>query len=634
MLSAFRKFAGTWPARIFFLVLVGSFASWGIADVIRNLGGASGAVASVAGHDITPQQFMSEYQADVRRYSERLPDPSLLTQDLRVRLARQTLEKLVTQAALADEVRAMGVAAPDSQVRAEVYGMKQFQGVDGKFSEDVFKRAMAENNLTEARFLDLVRQDMAQNQLLQSVATSAGASDLMTRMVFDYLKERRRADLVAFGFAGQLLPPAPDEAVLKRYYTNNPTRYTSPEYRHVRIVILSPDTIGRGLTIPDADLQAWFKLHKADYVSEEKRSLQVITTGSADVAARLAAQWRAGADWDAMQAAAKGAGATTVPLDNATVKEVPSPELAKAAFAAQEGQVVGPVTEPLGSYVLKVTSITPAKNPSFESLRDEIHAKVAAEKAADLVEARAQKLQDLFAGGAKIDEVPADLGAAGAAGTLDAQGNTPEGTPAPIPAQGDARQLIIDAAFKTNPGDPIQPTEGPDHFWYAVAVDSITKPARKPFEKALPDVTNDWRRDQVRHAQEEKAAHLLSIVKGGVKLTSAVWGTGEQVVHTEPLVRGKPQFGLPAELVQTLFSMQPGEATMTQTDKGFLVVQLTDVLKPDPASDSAGFAEARQGLNSALHDDYLQIYAAALRDAAKPVVRPQIVQNLIAQPGE
>ena len=30
MLSSFRKFAGTWPARILFLVLVAAFASWAL----------------------------------------------------------------------------------------------------------------------------------------------------------------------------------------------------------------------------------------------------------------------------------------------------------------------------------------------------------------------------------------------------------------------------------------------------------------------------------------------------------------------------------------------------------------------------------------------------------------------------
>ena len=634
MLSAFRKFAGTWPARVFFLVLVASFATWGIADVVRNLGAGNGAVATVQGREITPQQFMAEYQASLRHLAERLPDPNQVPPQMRTQVARQTIQKLITQEALASQVARMGVVVPDEAVRASVYAMPDFQGPDGKFSEPALQAALASNNMNRAHFLDLVRADIAQNQLLQSVAASAAPPLLLTGLVFRYLNEKRRADVVTLPFAGHALPPAPPEAVLRRYYDNNPARYTAPEYRHIKAVILSPDSIGRSLTVSDADLRAYFDAHKSDYVAPEKRSLQVITTGTAAVAASLAAQWRTGASWDAIQAAAKVAKASAVSLDDATVAEVPSPELAKAAFAATAGAVLGPITEPLGSYVLRVTAITPAKNPSFESLKDTIRGKVAGEKALDVIDARAQKLQDLFAGGAKIDEVPADLGATGAEGTLDAQGRTQEGEPAPIPAAGEARQQIIDAAFKMNKGDPIQPTEGPGHIWYAVSVDSITPPARQPFEAVRARVLSDWQADQMRHVQETEAARILGLVKGGQTVANAAWGSGLQVTRSPVLQRDRPAGDISAELAHTLFTLKLGEATMVETNAGFLVAQLAEIIPADPKADALAMSQAQDGLKSALHDDYLQLYATAVRDESQPVIHGPAIQALLAQPGE
>jgi len=631
MLGSFRKFANTWPARVFFLVLVASFASWGIADVVRNIGGGSGAVATVQGHDITPTEFMQEYDGTLRRYAQQLPDPSQIPASLRQRIASQTLEKLVTQQALADQAARLGVVVPDSQLRDAVFAMPDFQGPDGKFSRATLLQVLSSNHLTEAHFLDLVRRDIAQNQVLQSVGAASGSSSLLTDLVYRYLNEKRRADLVTLPLQGQALPPAPADTVLQRYYDNNLGRYTAPEYRHIKAVILSPDSIGRSLTVSDADMQAWFSAHKSDYVAPEKRAMQVITANSEASAASLATIWKAGAGWDAMQAAAKAAGATAVDLPLSTPDQVPSPELAKAAFAAPINAVIGPIKAVFGSQILRVTTITPAKNPSFESLRDSIRGKVAAEKALDLIDARAQKLQDLFAGGAKIDEVPADLGATGAAGTLDAQGNTPEGTPAPIPAPADIRQQIIDTAFKTNPGDPVQPIEGPDHVWFAVAVDSITKPAKRQFGDVRSKVLADWQADQLRHQQESVAARLLTLVKTGQTLANAAWGSGLQVTHSPPLMRDKPAGDVPADLAHTLFTLKPGEATMVETNAGFIVAQLAEVITADPKHDSAGLGQAEEGLKHALHDDYLTVYAIALRQQAKPVVRPNVVQSLLAQ---
>ncbi len=634
MLGAFRKIVNTWPARVLLILLGASFASWGVADVVRNIGVGSTAVATVRGRDITPQQFMTEYQASLRRQSERLPDQNQVPVELKMQVAQQTLERLVTQQALAGEVARLGIAVPDDQVRQTVFAMQEFQGAGGTFDRRVLLQALANNNMTEAHFLDLIRQDIAQNQLLQTVGAASQPSEMLTGLIFRYLGERRTADVLTLPFAGQPVPPAPPEAVLRRFYDNNPARYTAPEYRHIKAVILSPDSIGRGLDVSEADERAWYAQHKSDYVSPEKRSVQVITAGSAAAAASLAAQWRAGASWDAMQAAARKAGATAVPLDDTTRDQVPSPELARAAFSAPASTVVGPVVEPLGTYLLRVSSIIPARNPDFTAVRGTIREKLAAERAADLIDARAQKLQDLFAGGAKIDEVPADLGATGAAGTLDAQGNTPDGTPAPIPATPEARQAIIEAAFKTNPGDAITPVEGPAHTWFAVAVDTITKPARKPFDQVRDQVLADWRADQLHHTQETEAAHILTLVKSGESLANAAWGSGRQVTRTPPLARGKPQPGVPAELSQRLFTLAPNEATMVETNAGFVVAQLAQIIQPDPHADAAGLTQAREGLTQALREDYVQMYATAVRDAADPVVRPKVVMGLVLQPGE
>ena len=46
---------------------------------------------------------------------------------------------------------------------------------------------------------------------------------------------------------------------------------------------------------------------------------------------------------------------------------------------------------------------------------------------------RANKVDNMLGTGAGLDELPSDLGLVGVAGTLDAQGNTQDGKPAPIP---------------------------------------------------------------------------------------------------------------------------------------------------------------------------------------------------------
>jgi peptidyl-prolyl cis-trans isomerase D len=634
MLGFFRKLSDTWPARIFFLALAAAFVGWGVSSKVNLTGADANSVATVGGVSISTNSFQQAFREDMQRVAQRYPDPAQIPPGVRQSVAAQTLERLVTQQALDNEAKRMGLAAPDAAVQDEIRAMTAFQGINGDFDHNTYVQVLAQHSLTPQMFQDEVRMDVTKNQILKTVTAGTAPSDLLVNLIFGYLYQTRSADIVRFTFAGHTPPPAPSDAVLQRYADNNVARYTTPEYRRIKAVILSPDTIGRTLTLSDADLHAWFDAHKSEFQSPEKRSLQVITAGTKEAADALTAQWKAGASWDAMEAAAKAKGASTTALTDTTAASIPAPELAQAAFNAPFESITGPIQEPLGYQIVRVTSITPAKNPGYADEIDTVRKRLGEERAADLVDERAQKLQDLFAGGSRIDEVPADIGAAGVEGTLDAQGNTPDGTKAPIPAPDDVRTLLIADAFKAPKSDSTQLVEGPNHAWYAVAVEDIIKPAVKPFATIKDKVVADWQQDQIRHATEEEAAKLLALVNSGQPIATAAWGSGHQVVRTPPLSRNKPTKGVPPELTQVIFSLKQGQATMLETSEGFMVAALAQINRPDPKADPAAIADVRKGLGQALSDDILVSYGTAVRDAAMPQVNAKVFQQLTQTQGE
>ena len=63
--------------------------------------------------------------------------------------------------------------------------------------------------------------------------------------------------MVEFPFAAAPAPPAPTEAELQRWYDNHPDLYSSRrEYRRIKAIVLSPETLAKDITITDAELQA------------------------------------------------------------------------------------------------------------------------------------------------------------------------------------------------------------------------------------------------------------------------------------------------------------------------------------------------------------------------------------------
>ncbi len=450
MLATFRRSLNTWPARLFFMLLVASFGLWGVADVVRNLGRESSA-ASVGGRKIELPELQEAYRRELAQAQRTLgaTDPS---PELRRMLAMQATEQLVTQIAIQQAVRTLGVTVPDDALRVAVFAVPQFRGANGQFDRNVMNSVLRNNGLNEQRFLELKRDELAQRQVLEAVSAGIAPPTVMADQVFAFQQEKRIAETVEVPFAAAPSPPAPSDTQLQRWWANHPEKYSSPEFRRISAVVLAPQTLESEIQVSDAELKASFEQHKSEFNKPERRSVEVVLTQDEAQAQALAARWTAGADWEAIQAEAAKEGAAPVELTDASREEFPAPELGDAVFTAAEGVVPPPVHSALGWHVLKVTKISGGVAQTLDDVRDAVRARVVAEKAADLIYDRANRIENLLSSGTALDHLPADLGVAAVTGTMDAQGITQKGEPAPIPGPAELRSALIQAAFAAKTG--------------------------------------------------------------------------------------------------------------------------------------------------------------------------------------
>lgn len=629
MLSMFRRFLGTWAAKAFFLVLIASFGLWGVADVVRNAGGDN-SLARVGDRKIERDEFQEALRVQLAQVTRMLGGKTEPTPQIRRAVGEQVLDRLIVQAAIQNEVARLGLTVPDDALRAAVFEIPAFRGLSGNFDRTRFESVLRQNNLTEPRFLDLMRADLGQRQLMEAVQVGAQPPDVLTQQVFAFQRETRVAEYVELSFATAAEPPEPDAAELQRFYDNAPDRYSAPEFRRIKAVILSPETVARSLDIPDADLAPYYAQHRADYVQPEKRSVEVVVTQDETRARELAAAWVAGAGWDAMQKAAEAAGASSVALDDTTLAEFPAPELGQAVFAAAPDTVGGPVRSALGWQVFRVTRVVPGAERPLADVSDEVRQKIAQERAVDQVYARANKLEDALSASASLDDLPGDLGVAAVTGSLNAQGQTPAGEAAPIPGSPALRQALLTAAFALAKGEPARMTEGPDQSYFAVTVEDTTAATLRPYADVAAQVREDWERDTRRKEQERAAATLLtaSIAGGGLDDASTV--AGLRLQRTPAVMRAQPTPGVPREMQEALFGLKPDEPTMIETPEGFYVISLAEVKAPEAAADPLGTAAIKTALTQAIGQDVEMIVAAALRDRAKPLVNRRVFDSTLA----
>jgi peptidyl-prolyl cis-trans isomerase D len=623
MLVWVRNLMESWVARGFFALLVAVFVFWGVSNVFTMTGGDT-SVARVGGKPVDISLVQAAYQNALNQMSESgqgQPD-----QGQRQQIASQALVNVLRQQVLRQEEQSLGLAVPDAALRKEINDIPAFQ-TNGVFDKAKFAQVLQQNNSSPSQFISELQDDIAARQLLQPLFAGVTPPEELLNRLFAMVAEQRFAETVSIPVAAQAVPAVPADPVLQRYWRNDPAKFTTPEYRSIKIVILSPALLALHEQVAQADVDAAYARAVASAASVPERSVQVLSVDSLAASSRLEVAWKQGASWNKMQDMAKRFGATSIFLDKAQQAQIPAPDLADAIFAAQPGEIVGPVAGSMGMYVFKVTAVSQS-GPDEVALKAQIMQQLQLQKAQVEVAQDVNAVQDALAGQTPLDQLPGNLGLAALQGTLDANGNKPDGGEAPIPGGDDLKAAIAKAAFAAHLGDPAQLINGPGGSYFALTVDKIMPPALAPFDQVRGAVLTAWRNDEMTREAELKAAALMQAVNNGQDFAKAAAAAGGSVITMPAITRSAPPGDADGQMIAVLFSLKPGQGTMLQTSTGFTVAKLTKIVQPVPSQTSAAYVQLKQAMTKSLQDDIGGSFLAGLQVRDKVSVNQKLLTQI------
>lgn len=632
MITWFRKLSQTWFAKVLFILLVVSFGIWGIEDTVRNFGRET-AVVSMEGGDIEVPEAQTAARRELQRVQAQLGTGFEAEEPLRRAIAMQAVEQLIAERAQRAEAARMRLATPDAAVQAYVFAIPNFQTA-GQFDRLVLDQFLRQQDMSEAQFLNLVRDDMQRIQLSGAVRAGAPAPDMLARALLRYEQERRIAQVVELPLLDAPEPEAPSEAALARFHANNPERFSTPALRDITLAVLTAESLADQIEVSDEELAAAYEQRRAQFETPERRDLQQALLPTEEAARQVAEAWRTAPDFAAIEQAATAAGGAALALGNVPRADLPLPGLAEAAFAAPQGGITAPVQSPFGWHVMRVAAITPGSTASLAEVSDRLRHDIAQERAGDLAFERANRLEDALAGGATLEAAAREYGLNVTRLTLDAQGRDAEGLPVPLPVPAAARAEALRAITEAEPGQAprLQELREAQGF-IGVEVLEIRPAALKPLAEVEADVRLAWANDARRRVQEEKAAALLAAVRAGQTLEAAATAAGLNSLRMGPFGRqpeaGTPGLTVPRELLPPIFGLGANEPTMVPTAAGFAVAQLLEVVQADPAADPAALEAAKREAQQQMADDLNAAYVAALRNRAAPRISPTLLQQVV-----
>jgi len=636
MITAIRRMFSSTLGKILALGFVAFIGvAFALSDVTGNstFGGIGGAnVAKVGGEEIG----VGELRDRVRlAYNQARQDQPAMTMAAFVESGGldQVLNQMVEGMAFDQFATEMGFGVSKRLIDGRIADIPAFAGVSGSFDQTAFETFLRQNGMTEAQLRRDLRQQLLIEQIAAPIASMPRLAPGMAQPYAALLLEQRRGQ-ATFIPASAFAPTAdPGDAALKTYLTQNAAKFTVPERRVIQYALFDAASVPVP-AVTDAEIAKVYKDNAAQYAaSETRRFAQVIAPDQATANA-LAAKVRSGTSLAAAAQAAGLSASTTGDLTQSSYAATSTAAAAKAAFAAKQGDLIGPIQTGLGWSVARVEAVTGRPARSLADASADIRAELAKNKANEAIVDYYNAIQDAVNSGASIDEIAADrkLTLATTPALLPS-GRVP-GQPAyTLPPE--LAPLVSQAFQGSSEGEGQLATLVENQKFAVYAVKSIMAAAPPPFAQIRGDLLADWRFAQGQKVARDKARAIVKAVEGGQTLAAAVSAAGPNIGNVQTIGGRRGELGqngqpVPPELA-LLFSMAKNSVKTLEIpgNRGWMVIALADVQRPDPKSiEPARVAAIAQPLAPAFGNELIEQLAGEAKRRVGVTINKELVEQL------
>ena len=570
---------------------------------VTNLSGNVRSVGSVGETQIDYRDYARALQNEIRAEEAAAQGPISFAQAREKELDRIALSRLISIAALEEETRVMGVSIGDRNLRDQILDIPSFRGLNGEFDRDAYALTLEQSGLSEAEFEEDIRNEAARTLLQGAVVAGVNMPETYAEILMQFIGEERNisfAMLDRAALVGGL--PVPDEDDLIAYHQTHLPDFTTPQVKQITYAWLTPEMIIDTIEVDDEALRAAYDERTEEYNQPERRLVERLAFP--DAIAAEAAKGLADSGEATFEDLVEQRGLELSDADMGDVSEADLGAAGSAVFAAEVGDVVGPVETSVGPALFRVNAILQAQETSFEEALPGLRDELAGDRARRVIDAQIETVDDLLAGGATLEDLARETdmelgqidwhpGMSDAIGAYDAfRAGAETITEADYP---DVEKLEDDGIF-------------------AMRLDKIVEPQVLPLDEVRAQAEAGWRADAVVGALRDETEPKLEALKSG----AAFEDEGLGAPTTLDVTRGGFQPDAPPEFIDTVFGLSEGDVTILNGDARIFVLRLNSIAPPDAQDED--MTRLREVLTneaaSGLSQDLYQLLAADIRTRA------------------
>jgi len=620
MLEKLRAATQGWIGRSIMAIVMGliilSFVIWGIGDIFRGFG--ANKLAQVGGVEITADAFHNAYQSQLQRLQRQLRRNVTNEEARQFGIDRQTLSRLIANAALDQQAGALNLAISDQEIAKAITNDPTFKGPSGRFDRVRFEEVLRDNGLNEKGFVREQRAFYLRQEITDALTHGLQLPKAMLGAIHRYQTESRSVDYIVLPASAAGVVPTPSQDELKKYFEDREQNYSTPEYRGLVVLTLTPAEIAKPESVSDADAQKRYDEVKTErFGAPEKRTVEQILYADEAGATEARAKLDSGKTFDDLLKE-KNLTQKDASLGVVTREGLIDKSVAAAAFALPEGQVSAPIKAQFGTVLLRVDKVFPSSVKPFSEAAADLKREIALQSARAEVARLHDAIEDQRASGKSLTEAAKSIGLEPrAVAAIDKAGADTQGAPV---ADLLNVQTLLKAVFASDIGvdnDTLRVGEG-GYQWFEVA--NIDKARQKSFDEVKDEIEKSWRADEAAKLLAAKSTELAKRIEAGESVAAiAAAESNHAVKHAADVKRSgagaSSAQDLAVPVVAQIFNVGlHGAGSARMEDGGRLLFQVTGAVVPAMDYNAPDLIAISSEVKNGLADDVLAQYLTKLED--------------------
>lgn len=606
------------------LLIIPSFVFFGVEGYTQFRDGSNASVATVDGRSITRAEWERAHQRAVDRLRRENPEAAANVDSDKAR--QETLDGLVRERVLEAAARAMHLAPSDERLRRLFASDPQFTGLrnpDGTVNREL----LAMQGMSSEMFAAQLRSDLAAQQVLVGVARTAIATPAIADATLNPLLQRREIQVQRFAPAEFRAQVNPSDADIEAHYNARQAQFRAPEQAQIEYVMLDLATLAARQTVGEEELRKFYTDNPARFgTPEERRASHVLI--KADSGASAADKAKAKARAESLLAEARKDPKRFAEIARKNSQDEGSatqggdldffgrgamvPAFEAAAFKLKPGEISEVFETDFGYHFLTVTAVRGGQSKPFDSVKPEIEVEVRQQLARAEWAKLSQEFTDI------VYEQSDSLQPAIDKLKLTKQTATVLRTPAPGTTGPLASTKLLDAVFSNESIEGKRNTDavetGPNQLVAARIVSH--SPARV---RALAEV-----KDAVRESLVVERSTTLARQAGEARVQALRKTPSEALLGPSAVLSRVATQGAPASVIDAVMGADartlPAVVGVDLKGAGYLVLRITQVLPRDPAA----------GSDDELRQRYAQAWGSAEADAYTSSLRTRFKAQIEA----